>query len=174
MATPGSFRYFKVVCELPPHGFPDKKLDLGGHVEGHDPIDELAALLHRNGPDDLLDARDHQRVHAQLVETETEQDHGVDGLARHLPAHGNLDAGLVPRIHHLADELEHSRVQRFVEVTDPLVYPVDGQGVLDEVVGADAEEVHLFGKILGDECCRGNLHHDPDLDVLAVGDAVAP
>src|SRR5512137_3112286 len=107
MATPGSFRYFKVVCELPPHGFPDKKLDLGGHVEGHDPIDELATLLLRDGPDDLLDTRDHQRVHAQLVKTETEQYHGVDGLACHRPAHGNLDAGLVTRLHDLSDEPQH-------------------------------------------------------------------
>ncbi len=51
-------------------------------------------------------------------------------------------------------------VQRLVEVGHVAVLPVDGQRVLDEVVGADAEEVGLLRQPVGDPRRAGRLDHD--------------
>jgi hypothetical protein len=44
-----------------------------------------------------------------------------------------------------------------------LVHPVNGQRVLDQVVGADGEEVHVLGQQIGDGHRRGHLDHDTHL-----------
>ena len=51
----------------------------------------------------------------------------------------------------LLERPQDGRVQRVVEVADVLVLAVGGQRVLDEVVGADAEEVALRRQQVGDE-----------------------
>ena len=56
-----------------------------------------------------------------------------------------------------------------VKVGDAFVATVDGHGVLHEVVGADAEEFHFLGKLVGDEGGGGEFDHAADFDVMAVG-----
>lgn len=47
----------------------------------------------------------------------------------------------MPGLHDPPDQPKDRGVERLVEVGDVLVDPVDRQGVLDQVVRADAEEV---------------------------------
>ena len=61
------------------------------------------------------------------------------------------------------------RVQRVVEVADVLVLAVGGQRVLDEVVGADAEEVALGGQQVGDQRRAGRLDHDAERHLAGRG-----
>ncbi len=47
-----------------------------------------------------------------------------------------------------------------VEVRHPLVTPIHSQGVLGEIVGADAEKIAFCGKDIGRNSGRGNFDHD--------------
>ena len=53
-------------------------------------------------------------------------------------------------------------MHRLVAVRDPFVGAVDGERVLNEIVGANREEVHLAREERGGEGRRGHLDHDPD------------
>ncbi len=57
-------------------------------------------------------------------------------------------------------------MRRLVEMRDVLVQAVDGDRVLDEVVGADGEEVDLLRDEIGGECGAGNLDHRADFHLL--------
>ena len=46
----------------------------------------------------------------------------------------------------ILNKLEHGRAQGVVEVVDVFIAAVDGDGILDEVIGADGEEVRFFGQ----------------------------
>ena len=46
----------------------------------------------------------------------------------------------------LLDHSHHGGMEGFVEVGDVFVDPVDGEGILDQVIRADAEEIDLFGE----------------------------
>ena len=65
-------------------------------------------------------------------------------------------------MHHRAHELQHRRVQGVVEVGDALVGAVHGEGVLDEVVGADGEEVEAAGEAPRGERRPRHLDHGAD------------
>ena len=62
-------------------------------------------------------------------------------------------------------------MRRLVKVGDLFVQPVDGQRVLDEVVGADAEKLHALGQAVGDHRRGRRLDHHPDLDGVGKGRA---
>ena len=55
-------------------------------------------------------------------------------------------------------------MQRIVEVRHRFVRAVDGQRVLDEIVGADREEIELGAEGAHREHRGGNLDHAADLD----------
>ena len=57
------------------------------------------------------------------------------------------------------DQAQHRRVQRVVEIGDLLVAAVDRERVLDEVVGADGEEIALAGERVGGERRARHLDH---------------
>ena len=50
-----------------------------------------------------------------------------------------------------------------------LVHPIDGQGVLDQVVGADGEKVGVLGQQIGHGHRRGHLDHDAHLELRVEG-----
>ncbi len=54
------------------------------------------------------------------------------------------------------------RVQRLVQIGHPIVGAVHGQRVLDEIVGADGEEVHLGGQQVRRQRGRRHLDHRAD------------
>ena len=56
-----------------------------------------------------------------------------------------------------------------IEVRDLLIHPVNGQGILDEIVGADTDEIHFFGEKIGHDGGRRHLDHDADGNMAADG-----
>ena len=75
--------------------------------------------------------------------------------------------------HRAVDAAQDGRMQGLVEVGHPAVAPVHGQGVLDEVVGADAEEVAFGGQQVGHQHRRRGLDHDAQVEVRVVGQPLA-
>ena len=62
----------------------------------------------------------------------------------------------------VATQPQHRGVQRIVEIAHLVVDAVDGDGVLDEVVGPDGEEVEPAGEDVGAD--RGGRHLDHRAD----------
>ena len=80
-------------------------------------------------------------------------------VARHLAADADGDARAQRRLDRELDQPQHGRMQRVVEMGDLLVAAIDGQRVLDQVVGADREEIGLGGERVGGERRTGHLDH---------------
>ena len=57
---------------------------------------------------------------------------------------------------------------RVLEPSQPLVAPVRGQGVLDEIVRPYGEEGRLLGELRGAECGRRSLDHHSRLDLAGL------
>ena len=53
---------------------------------------------------------------------------------------------------------------------DLLVHPVHRQRVLDQIIGADAEKLHVSGQGIGHNGRRGSFDHRPDFQVLVERD----
>ena len=86
-------------------------------------------------------------------------------MRRHLPADGNPQSPVRRGVRDPAHQIENRRMQRLIEIGDRLVSTVDRQGVLDQIVGADGEEVDLAGQAIGDERRRRHLHHHSQRDI---------
>ncbi|MCY1431356.1 hypothetical protein D9M71_473220 [compost metagenome] len=69
------------------------------------------------------------------------------------------------RAHGHVDQLQHRRVQAVGLGGQGRMAAVDGQRVLGQVVGADAEEVHLARQHRGEQRGGRHLDHDADLQV---------
>ena len=76
-------------------------------------------------------------------------------------------------LHGLADHAQNSGVVGVIEGVQLGVLPVNGQGVLGQIVGAQGEELHLLSQLLGHHHGGGGLDHDADLH-LAHGHAPLP
>ena len=76
-------------------------------------------------------------------------------------------AGLLRRDDDLAQRAQDRRVERVVEVADVLVLAVGRQRVLDEIVGADAEEVALARRAGRRSSRAGRLDHDAQRDLAS-------
>ena len=61
-----------------------------------------------------------------------------------------------------------------VEVGKFFVSPVNRHGVLDQVVGADAEKVRFPGEVVGEDGRRRHLYHDARLDGFVEGHVLGP
>ena len=73
-----------------------------------------------------------------------------------MPPHGR------PAHHH--DDAQNRRVQRLVQARHAIVGPVNRQAVLNQIVGANGEEIHLFGEqVRRVGRCR-DLDHGADRD----------
>src|SRR4030066_18134 len=59
---------------------------------GEQPSHEIPRLVRHRLSKDPLHARDGRRVHAQLVHPQPKEDVRIEGLSRHLPAHGHRDS----------------------------------------------------------------------------------
>ena len=68
----------------------------------------------------------------------------------------------------MGEQFEHGGVGGLVEVADAVVVSVYGQGVLDEVVAADGDEIGVFEQAGHGERGGGDFYHAADFR-LAVG-----
>ena len=110
-----------------------------------------------------------RRRGAQFVHAQAEQQRHQHRVAGHLAADADPDLVRVGGVHGDLDQAQDGGVGRLVEVGDLLVHAVHGQRVLDEVVGADAEELDPLGQRVGDDGGGGGLDHRADLEVLVEG-----
>ncbi len=52
------------------------------------------------------------------------------------------------------------------------VASVNGQGILDKIIGADTEKVGFFSQKIGQYHGRGDFHHDSDVNFALIGQTV--
>src|SRR5574340_1450692 len=71
----------------------------------------------------------------------------------------------------MRQQVQHCGVQRIVQVRDIRVGAIGGQQVLDQVVGADGQEIQFLGEHVQRQRGGGNLDHAADLHPAVVGDA---
>ena len=83
-------------------------------------------------------------------------------MGGHGAAHAHPDIVVVRGVDHRRDQAEHSRVARIVQGGEARIAPVGRHGVLDQVVRADAEEVHFLRQVVGRQCGRRDFDHDAD------------
>ena len=76
----------------------------------------------------------------------------------------------VARLDGVLDHAENRRVVGIVEIIQLGVLPVNGQGVLGQIIGAQGEELHLLGQFVRHHHGGGSFHHDANLHV-SIGDA---
>ena len=89
-------------------------------------------------------------------------------IRRHLAADRHRNAAAHGAAPHLPQQAQHRRVQRLVAIGHALVGAIDRQRVLDEIVGADGEEVDLAREQRRGERRRRHLDHDADRHVGGV------
>ena len=73
----------------------------------------------------------------------------------------------------MLDRADDGGIELLVERRHGSVAAVDGHQVLDQVVRADAQEVHLCGDLLGHHRGARDLDHDADLDLRVEGNPFA-
>src|SRR6185369_663821 len=94
----------------------------------------------------VLDLEDLRRVHREDAQAHAEEQAGQLGVAGHFAAHRDRDTDLLGALHGVGEQHQHRRVQRVVERGHLFVGTVDGQRVLDQVVGADRQEIETAQK----------------------------
>ena len=90
------------------------------------------------------------------------------GIAGRLATHADWNAGRACCFAGLTDQGENSGVVSVLEPSQPLVAPVRGKGVLDEVVRPYGEEGRLFGELCGADRGRRSLDHHSRLDLAGL------
>src|SRR2546426_773055 len=83
-------------------------------------------------------------------------------FSSHLATDADLDAAGVACLDDLPQGPQDCRMRGIVEVGDAAVATVDGQQVLDQVIGADAEEIAFFRQQFAGEGGAGDLDHRAD------------
>jgi len=143
--------------------------DFGTGIAVQGKFGEFLGLGELEMADEELDGGQEWRRGAEFIHAQAEQERRHDGVAAHLAANGGVDAVMVGGVHGGLDETQDGGVRGLVEVRDLFVQPVHRQGVLDEVVGAEAEKFGVFAQQVGDDRRRGDLDHHADSQVLVKG-----
>ncbi len=112
-------------------------------------------------------------MHRELAQAEPEQEARHGGIARHLPAHRDRGLGALCAADGLRDQLQHRGVQRIVQVRHRIVGAVDRERVLDQVVGADRQEIEVAGEVFQRQRRSGHLDHAADRDAPVIRDPLA-
>src|SRR5680860_851748 len=120
-----------------------ERADLGSGVQFERGSCQVLAGDEREKTDLRLDAGNRRNAHAELVNTEADQQRDGLRVGRHTATDSDPATGGVCRGHALGDQPEHRGVEP-VHLRSQLRVPtIHRQGVLGEVVGPDREEVHL-------------------------------
>ena len=158
------------------HGPPQRRLQQLDHLARRPAAQGLGGqglgVFQPDAADHALDLRQLVRRHAELADPQAQEEHRVERLAPHRPADGGRDPVLAGGFDHHGDQAQDGGVRGGIQLGDGLVGPVHGQGVLDQVVGSDGEEIHLLRQVIGHQGGGGYLDHDADRYLL--GDRRAP
>jgi hypothetical protein len=153
------------------HGAVHDFFDLVLGSQGHDFFGQLLRLAEPGRADDGLDHRDLARRHRQRAQAQPEQHPAESRIASHVAAHGDGLAAFVRGRDHRLDGAQDGRMQRVVKVAHVFVLAIGGQGVLDQVVGADGQELALVREKVGDDGRAGRFDHGAEGNVAIVLDA---
>ncbi len=109
-----------------------------------------------------------------MVDAEADQHERADRVGGHLAADAERLPGLLGGAHRARDRAQDRGMKRLVERSDFSVVAIDGQKILGQVVGAEAQEVDLARELLGLRRRRGHLDHDAERHVLVEAGAFSP
>jgi hypothetical protein len=111
--------------------------------------------------DRAFHARDRGRRDRKTAKADVEQGGYAAHVARHVAAQAHRDAMRVGVLDDFVDEPQHGRLQRIVQRRQIARVTAAGRHVLNQVVGADREEIRV--EQVDRERRRGDLDHHAEL-----------
>ncbi len=145
--------------------------DGAGGIEMFDFLDELATGSDIERLHGAFDARDCVGASAKFIDAEAEEEGGEENIAGHFATDADPETAGVGGIDGHLNEANDRWVGGFVEMGDAFVEAIDSDGVLDEVVGADAEEIDFFGEDVSGDGGARNFDHGTDFHLGIERDA---
>ena len=104
---------------------------------------------------------DFRNGYGQFIDAPPDQFPDSNWICSEFPAYGSGDTLRMPRGSGPLNKPEHGFMTGVIVFVKTLSLPVEGQCILGQVVGTDAEEVDFLRQLVCDHGrCRG-LHHDP-------------
>ena len=85
----------------------------------------------------MFDPQQLRGVHGEMPQPQAQQQTGVGRVPCHFATQTHLFAGRRALGDGVGQQLQHGGVQRVVQVRHLFIGAVDGQGVLNQVIGAD-------------------------------------
>ena len=131
--------------------------------------DELLAGGNIKAADCLFHARHQGRTGAEFVDAETDQQRSKFNISRQLTAYTDPNAGGMGGIN---DGFEHAGdggMGWIMQMRDAFISTIGSHQVLKQVIGADAEELHLLRQEVGNDCRAWHLDHGGPPSPLQAG-----
>ena len=113
-----------------------------------------------------LHPRDERRAHTELVHAQAEQQRNQRKISRHFAAYAHPDVVRMGGVRHHLEQAQDRRMRRRVEMRDSLVHPVHRDRILNEIVRADAEKIHLAREPVSRDGGARNLDHRADFCLM--------
>ena len=98
-------------------------------------------------------------MHGKTAQTQAQQQSGHGDVTGHFATHADAFAPRLAFGNGAGHQLQHRWVQWVVQMGHGFVHPVDGQGVLDQVVGADGEKIEVLEEQAHGQRCRWHFDH---------------
>ncbi len=95
-------------------------------------------------------------------------------ISRHLPAHGYRFVGGLSYVGHALNQSKHSRVQGLIQRTHEIVIPIYGKGILDQVIGTDAQEIEVINQLVCHDRHRRDFDHHAERNSFIKGNPFCP
>ena len=114
--------------------------------------------------DDVFDGQQVVGVHGESAQPHAQQHPRVGGVACHFAAYGDAFFHAVGGADDVLDGFQHGGMTWLVEVADAVVAAVNRQDVLDQVVGADGDEVGQFQDAADGHGGGRDFNHAADAD----------
>src|SRR6056297_702749 len=112
-----------------------------------------------------LDAWNAGRIHRQAIKTKADQHQGVQRFTGHLTTNTHADAGTMGSVTDHFQCAQNRRVKGVIEISDMLITAIYCKKVLDQVIGANGEEIDFLRQKRGNHYRRWGFDHDADRDV---------
>ena len=125
---------------------PDQPAHLGCILHLQCRVGQLLQLCQFQSPEQCFDGSGLLWPNAQTANAESDEHRGCERIGSRISADGDMTMARLGAFSHRVHELEHGRMQRVLQIGDVRVAAFGSHGVLREIVGADAEEVELFGE----------------------------
>ena len=91
------------------------------------------------------------RVHAEFIYAQPQNDRQINGIGCHLATHKNLDSFFLGADHRVFQQTNDGRLKGMKKVRHLPVSAVDGQRILNQIIGADTKKIDLV---------RNDIRHD--------------